>query len=153
MVYTSGLWSRGSSVSVVSGYELGDGRSRFDPRQTRKNFSSSLCVQTRSGAHPASCAMGPAVGPFAGGKARPGLDADHLPHLVSRSWMSRSYTLSPQASATRVAGLLHINLSLACASPPSHHMFQACLSLRKCGQFLSCKWEKFTDNNRDGCVL
>jgi hypothetical protein len=34
------------------------GRSRFDPRQSRKDFSSSLCVQTGSGAHPASCTMG-----------------------------------------------------------------------------------------------
>jgi hypothetical protein len=30
-------------------------------------------------------------GPFLGGKARPGLDADHWPHLVTRSKMSRSY--------------------------------------------------------------
>jgi hypothetical protein len=36
-----------------------------------KDFSSSLCVQTGSGTHPASCLMG------TGGKARPGRDADH----------------------------------------------------------------------------
>jgi hypothetical protein len=36
-----------------------------------KNFSSILCVQTGSGAHPASCTMG------TGGKARPGRDANH----------------------------------------------------------------------------
>jgi hypothetical protein len=35
------------------------------------DFSSVLCVQTGSGAHPASCQMG------TGGKARPGRDADH----------------------------------------------------------------------------
>jgi hypothetical protein len=34
-------------------------------------------------------------GPFPGGKARPGRDADHSPHLVPRSRMSRSYTFSP----------------------------------------------------------
>jgi hypothetical protein len=34
------------------------GRSRFDPRQKRNDFSSNLCVQTGSGAHPASCTMG-----------------------------------------------------------------------------------------------
>jgi hypothetical protein len=34
------------------------GRSRFDPRQRWKDFSSSLCAQTGSGAHPASCTMG-----------------------------------------------------------------------------------------------
>jgi hypothetical protein len=34
-------------------------------------------------------------GPFRGGKARPGRDADHSPHLVPRSRMSRSCTSSP----------------------------------------------------------
>jgi hypothetical protein len=41
-----------------------------------KDFSSSLYVQTGSGAHPASCTMGTG-GPFPEGKARPGRDADH----------------------------------------------------------------------------
>jgi hypothetical protein len=45
-------------------------------------------------------------GPFPGVKARPGRDADHPPHLVPRSWMSRSYTSShPQAPPWCVAGL------------------------------------------------
>jgi hypothetical protein len=43
-----------------------------------KDFSSSLFVQTGSGAHPASCTMGTG-GPFSGGKGRPGRDADHSP--------------------------------------------------------------------------
>jgi hypothetical protein len=43
-----------------------------------KDFSSSLCVQTGSEAHSASCTMG-TEGPFPGGKARLGLDADHSP--------------------------------------------------------------------------
>jgi hypothetical protein len=43
-----------------------------------KDFSSSLFVQTGSGAHPASCIMDTG-GPFSGGKARPGRDADHTP--------------------------------------------------------------------------
>jgi hypothetical protein len=43
-----------------------------------QDFSSSLCVQTGSGTHPASCPMG-IGGPFPGGKARPGRDADHSP--------------------------------------------------------------------------
>jgi hypothetical protein len=43
-----------------------------------KGFSSNLCVQIGSGAHPASCTMGTG-GPFHGGKARPGRDADHSP--------------------------------------------------------------------------
>jgi hypothetical protein len=40
---------------------------------------SSLCVQTGSGAHPASYIMGTG-GSFPGDKARPGRDADHSPH-------------------------------------------------------------------------
>jgi hypothetical protein len=39
------------------------GLSRFDLRQRRKDFSSSLCVHTGSGAHPASCTVG-TMGPF-----------------------------------------------------------------------------------------
>jgi hypothetical protein len=57
------------------------GRSRFDPRQKQKHFFSSLCVQTGSEAHSASCSMGTG-GPFPGAKARPGRDADHS-HLSS----------------------------------------------------------------------
>jgi hypothetical protein len=53
-------------------------RSRFDPRQRQKDSSSSLCVQTGSGARPASCTMGNG-GPFPGAIARPGRDADHSP--------------------------------------------------------------------------
>jgi hypothetical protein len=56
-------------------------------------FSSSLCAQTGSGAHPASCTMGTG-GPFPGGKERPRRKADHL-HLVLRLRMSRGYTSSP----------------------------------------------------------
>jgi hypothetical protein len=43
-----------------------------------RGFLSNLCVQTDSGAHPASCTMG-TPGPFPGGKARPDRDADHSP--------------------------------------------------------------------------
>jgi hypothetical protein len=68
--------SRGSS-SQYSVW-LRTGRPRFDPRQRRKDFSSILCVQTGSGAHPASCTMR-TRGPFPGSKARPGRDADHSP--------------------------------------------------------------------------
>jgi hypothetical protein len=54
------------------------GRTGADPRQRREDFSSNLCVQTGSGAYPASCTMGTG-GPFPGGKSRPGRDADHSP--------------------------------------------------------------------------
>jgi hypothetical protein len=42
------------------------------------NFSSNLCVQTGSVAHPASCTMGTG-GSFPRAKARPARDADHSP--------------------------------------------------------------------------
>jgi hypothetical protein len=45
---------------------------------TGADFSSNPCVQTGSGAHPASYPMGTG-GSFPGGKARPGRDADHSP--------------------------------------------------------------------------
>jgi hypothetical protein len=44
----------------------------------RKDFSSSLCVQTGSGAQPASYPVGTG-GPFPGAKARPGRGGDHSP--------------------------------------------------------------------------
>jgi hypothetical protein len=43
-----------------------------------EDFSSSPCVQTGSGAHPASHSMSTGR-PFLGGKSRPGRDADHSP--------------------------------------------------------------------------
>jgi hypothetical protein len=47
--------------------------------QRAENFSSSLCDQSVSAAHPAPWARG-SGGPFPGGKARPRRDADHSPH-------------------------------------------------------------------------
>jgi hypothetical protein len=41
-----------------------------------EDFSSIPCIQTNPGAHLASYPMGTG-GPFPGGKARPGRDADH----------------------------------------------------------------------------
>jgi hypothetical protein len=83
----------GRSVSIVSGYGRDDRAIGVRSSAEVKDFSSILCVQTGSGAHPASCPMGTG-GPFPRGKARPGRDADHSPHLVPRSIMSRSYTSS-----------------------------------------------------------
>jgi hypothetical protein len=60
----------------VSVYGLYDRASEVRYPSEAKDFSSSLCVQTGSEAHPASCTMGTG-GPFTGGKARPGRDADH----------------------------------------------------------------------------
>jgi hypothetical protein len=43
-----------------------------------EDFSSNLCFQTGSGAHPAPYTMGTG-GSFPVGKARPGRDTDHSP--------------------------------------------------------------------------
>jgi hypothetical protein len=71
--------SRVSSGSIVSDYGLDDRAIGFRFPTGAKDFSSILCVQTGYGAHPASCTMGTGGGPFSGGKARPGRNADHSP--------------------------------------------------------------------------
>jgi hypothetical protein len=70
--------SRVRSGSIVSDYGLDDQVIGVRSPAAAEDFSFSLCVQTGSGAHPVSCTMG-TVGPFPGGKARPGRDADHSP--------------------------------------------------------------------------
>jgi hypothetical protein len=69
---------------------------KFQSPAGAKYLSSNIWVQTGSGAHPASCSMGTG-GPFLSGKARPGRDGDHSPHIMPRSWISRSYKSSPPA--------------------------------------------------------
>jgi hypothetical protein len=69
---------RGSSVSIVSGYGLDDRAIGIRSQAVAKDFSSSLCVQTGSGATQPPVQSVPG-GPFPGGKARPGRDADHSP--------------------------------------------------------------------------
>jgi hypothetical protein len=64
-----------SSVSTVSDYRLDD---RGSIPSEAKYFSSSLCVQTGSEAHPAFCTMGTGV-LSPGVIARRGRDADHSP--------------------------------------------------------------------------
>jgi hypothetical protein len=68
--------NRGSSVGIVSDYGLDDREIRVRSPAGEEDFSSILCVQTGSGAHPVSCPMGTG-GPFPSGKAQPGRDADH----------------------------------------------------------------------------
>jgi hypothetical protein len=60
----------------VSDYGLVDRVIEVRSLAGEKDFSSNLCDQNGSGAHPASCTMGTG-GPFPGAKARPGRDADH----------------------------------------------------------------------------
>jgi hypothetical protein len=52
------VWSRVSSGSIVSDYGLDDRAIEVRSPAEAKDFSSILCVQTDSGAHPASSPMG-----------------------------------------------------------------------------------------------
>jgi hypothetical protein len=82
----------------------------FDPRQRRKDFSSSLIVQIGSGAHPASCTMGTG-GPFPGAEEQPGRDADHSPPSSAKVENEYElYILSPQAPPWRVVGQLQLKI-------------------------------------------
>jgi hypothetical protein len=65
-------------VRIVSGYGLDDRAIGVRSPERAKDFSSILCVQTGSAAHPAFCPMGTG-GPFPGAKSRPRRDADHSP--------------------------------------------------------------------------
>jgi hypothetical protein len=80
--------SLGSSVSIVSDYGLDDRAIGVRSPAGAKDFSSNLCVQTSSEAHPASC-------PFPGAKRGRGVTLTTHPHLMPRSRMSMSYTPSP----------------------------------------------------------
>jgi hypothetical protein len=90
-------WSRGGSVSIVSGYGLDGQAIEVRSPVGAKDSSSSICVQTGSEAHPGSCPMGTG-GSFPGGKARPGREADHLPpssaEIVNEQQL---YFLSPKS--------------------------------------------------------
>jgi hypothetical protein len=57
-MYYCRSWSRVSSGSIVSDYGLDDRAIVVRFPVGAKDFSSSLCVQTGSGAHPASYTMG-----------------------------------------------------------------------------------------------
>jgi hypothetical protein len=65
-------------IILMSDYGLDDWAIEVRSPTEAENFSSSPCVQTSSGAHPASYPMGTG-GSFPGGKARPGRDADPSP--------------------------------------------------------------------------
>jgi hypothetical protein len=99
--------NRGSSVSVVSGYGLDDRVIGFRSLAEAKDFSSSLCAQTGSGAHPASYPMGTG-GPFPRGKVWPGRDTDHSsPSSTEVKNEKELYLLSPTS-----ASMLHFTVSI-----------------------------------------
>jgi hypothetical protein len=63
----------------VSDYGLDDRAIEVRSPTGAEDFSSSPCVQTGSGAHPASYPMGTGGCSFPGVKEWPGRDADHQP--------------------------------------------------------------------------
>jgi hypothetical protein len=95
--------SRVSSSSIVSVYGLDDRAIGVRSAAEAEDISSNLCVQTGSGAHPASCTMGTGC-PFPGGKSAAGRDAVHSPHLVKGSIKSRSYNSSPPSASMACSG-------------------------------------------------
>jgi hypothetical protein len=110
------IWHCGSSVSVVSDYGLDDREIEVRSPTGAEDFSSSPCIQTGSGAHPASCPMGTG-GPFPGGKARPGRDANHSPPSSAEvKYEQELYLLSPHAPPWHVAGHLYPFYLMKCSN-------------------------------------
>jgi hypothetical protein len=141
-LYTSNFLPR-----IMSGYGLGDPAIEIQSPAEARDFSCNLCVQTGSGAllpPPASCTMG------TGGKARPGRDADHSTHLVTRSWMSRSYTSSPPPRLHKcVVGLIllfpRLNRTKICrliANSISPNIFFLSCNV-KIINMQSCYWKQY----------
>jgi hypothetical protein len=87
----------------VSDYGLDDRVIGVRSPAGAEDFSSSLCVQTGSEAHPASCTMG-IGGPFPGVKHGRGVMLTTHPHLVPRSRMSGSYTPLPPSVSMACRG-------------------------------------------------
>jgi hypothetical protein len=93
-----GLFSKHNGRSVFDDQKLfqeSNVRFWFDPRQSQRILFWPVCPDQLW--IPASLLSVGYRWYFPGGKARPGRDADHSPHLVPRSRMSRSYTTSPKA--------------------------------------------------------
>jgi hypothetical protein len=81
------------------------------------DFSSSLCVQTGSGAHPASCPVG-TDGPFPGDRARPGRDTDHSPPYSAEVKNKLGAILPLSASAFMACGGTALGSASCFLRPP-----------------------------------
>jgi hypothetical protein len=84
-MFVENIRSRVSSGSIVSDYGLDDWAIGVRSTAGAKDFSSSLCVQTGSGAHPASCIVGTGGVLSPGVKRGRGVMLTTHPHLVPRS--------------------------------------------------------------------
>jgi hypothetical protein len=79
----------------------------FDPRQRQRIFPLASASRLTLGAHPASCTMDTG-GPFPGGKAQPGRDADHSPPSSAEVKNEQElYLLSPHMPPWCIAGQLY----------------------------------------------
>jgi hypothetical protein len=84
VLFTSTIWSIDLIIETVSGVAQSvqclttDWTAGVRSPTEAEGFSSNLCAQTGSGAHPASYTVGTG-GSFPGGKERPGHDADRSP--------------------------------------------------------------------------
>jgi hypothetical protein len=85
-------------LSMVSDYGLDDRAIEVRSPAEAKNFFCSICVQTGSGAHPASCTVGTGSH-FSGSKTRPGLDANHSPPSSAEFMSEWSYTSCPPCAS------------------------------------------------------
>jgi hypothetical protein len=103
--------SRGSSVCIVSDYGLDDRAIGIRSPAGAKDFSLTSVSRPALRTTQPPVQWVPTV--LSRGKARPGRDADHSPHLMPRSRLSRSYT-SLQAPPWRVAGLPCFIMAFTC---------------------------------------
>jgi hypothetical protein len=130
--------SRGSSVSIVSGYGMDDRAIAVRSPAEARDFSFSLCIQTGSGAHPASCKI------CTEGKARLGREPDRSPHLVARSLMSRSCTSSLSCATIGLWWDYFYGLNFASVATAYMTCYRAEVSRdtkpSACGRLAFCSW-------------
>jgi hypothetical protein len=93
-----------SSVTIVSDYRLDDQAVGVQSLAEAKDFPSNLCVQTSSGAHPASCPMRTVV-PFPSGKTQLGSDVDHSPASNAEGKNEWELYLLPPSSSMACHGI------------------------------------------------
>jgi hypothetical protein len=127
------MLTTGSSVSIVSGYRLDDQGSIRGRDKRINGFSSNLCVQTGSGAHPTSSTMGTRVLSL-GCNMRLGRDTDHPPPSSSMVKNELELYSSPSSHQHGVAGQLHFYFAnLTCSYPNiSFHKMETKHCNRKC---------------------
>jgi hypothetical protein len=100
--YYNKFRSRVSSGSIVSDYGLDDRAIGVRSPQGQRIFP--LASVSRPALGPTQPPVRWVPGVLSPGQSAAGRDADHSPHLVPRSWMSRSYTSSPPSASMACSG-------------------------------------------------